>query len=476
MNVITEPLENCEVLMTVEIDDKKKQKLLEKAARRIAKEVKIPGFRPGKAPYNFIVNRFGLEAIQEEAMEELTQDVFQAAIKEADLTPFALASLDSIEWEPLVMKVKVPVEPVVELGDYKSIRLDLPEVDIAPEEIDKTLESMREHYATFNPVERPAEMGDLVSITITEKLLETGELVTEDEEDDYTIEAPAEDDTTPDMLTPLIGVSAGETKTFTATYAEDDEDEKLAGKEVEFTITVNAVKVKEEVELDDDFAALVGDYDSLDALKTKIEEDLVARKQQESDKDLLEEMLSKVIDGAEKIEWPKALEEEELDGMLKNQEARLKQMGLDLVSFLKGQQKTVEEVREEARDDIRESIKRSLVLSKVAELESVKIDPQEIMRQAEMMVAYSGGTKQAREAFQSPGGINMLANNILTQKSRERLLAIAKGEAENEEAEVEETEEAGSEVEDVVEAVVSEAVEADEASTDVDETEEADQA
>ena len=108
MNVTKGALENCEVLMTVERDEAQKEKLLQKEARRLSKQVKIPGLRPGKAPYKHILNRFGIEALQEEALQDLTESVFRSAIKEADITPFAAASLDNIEWDPLVMKVKIP--------------------------------------------------------------------------------------------------------------------------------------------------------------------------------------------------------------------------------------------------------------------------------------------------------------------------------------------------------------------------------
>lgn len=431
MNVTKEVLDNCEVLMTVEVDEQRKAKLLQNAARRISKGVKIPGFRPGKAPYNYIVNRFGIEALQEEAMEELTKDVFQEAIKAADITPFALGSLDSIAWEPLVMKVKIPVAPVVELSDYKDIRLEMPEIEVSDEKVTKQLEEMRERYSTYTPVGRPAQMGDLVSVTLTEKDEATGEVVEEAEEREINMVEGDTAEEGPDFVKPLLGLSVGEETTFPFVYppsVDNTDDEE--GQKVEITLKVNAVKAKEALELGDDFAALVGDYDSLDALKAKIKEDLAHQEEHQAEHKLIDQMVDRLISEAKVLKWPQALEEDELDAVLERQASRVKQMGIDFDTLLKYQNKTREAAREELREGVKQNLRRSLVLNKVAELEDVKVEAEEIMHQMEMMVAYAGGTKEAVQMFQSPAAVSVLANNMLAEKAGHRLLAIAKGETE----------------------------------------------
>ena len=113
LNVTTDPLENCEVLMTVEVDEKQTDNLLKTAAGRISRQVRIPGFRPGKAPYRVIVQRFGEDVVRNEALEDLSKSVFEQALKQTDVEPYAPASLEDVSWDPLVMKVRVPVAPVV---------------------------------------------------------------------------------------------------------------------------------------------------------------------------------------------------------------------------------------------------------------------------------------------------------------------------------------------------------------------------
>jgi len=430
LKVTTETPKDCEVLLTVEIDDRQKDKVLQKAARRIAKQVRIPGFRPGKAPYNLMVNRFGLEAIQDEAMEELTSAVFQNALKEADVTPYAMASMESIEWEPLVMKIKVPTEPVVELGNYRDLRVEFEKPEVTPEELDHELEHLKDSYATFVPMERPAEVGDLVSVTIDEKDAESGEVLSTDQSIEITLREAAEMDDEPDWATHLAGLSADDEAVFTHTFADDYPNAQYAGKTVEISASVETVKTKEEVELNDEFASLVGDFDTLDDLKAQIEEDMVARTQNEIDMDLIGTVLEQVVDGAKTIKWPAIMEEEEIYSSIDYQR---KQSGLDMDSFLKTQGKTLEELQEEKRETVQKSLKTALVLSKVVELEGLQVDGTEIRQQAEWMVMLSGGSEEAAEAFASPDGLRMLANNILSDKARARLLAIAKGELEEEE-------------------------------------------
>ncbi len=432
MKVTKETTENCEVILTVEIDDAQKQKLLQKAARRISKNVRIPGFRPGKAPYNLVLSRFGIDAIQEEATKDLTTTVFQSALEEAEVTPYAMASLDKIEWEPLVMTVKVPTDPVVELGDYRSIRLEVEDVEVTDDEIDHQLEHLREHYTTYSPVERPAEMGDLVSVSVSEKTISAGEAEPENWDEDIEMEEAVEKDGEPDFVAHLLGKVAGEEVVFTHTFADDYDDDEVSGETIEYTLKINAVKVKEEFPLDDDFASLVGDYDSLDDLKAKIKEDIIAQKQRERDSALSDEALEQIAESAETIKWPQVLEERELDHAVANQEARLKQYGLDLTTFLKSQQKTLETFREELRESVKENLKTSLVLSKIVELEDLAVDNAELSQEADMMVMLSGGSKQAQDTFKSPTGLRVLTNNLLTEKALRRLLAIVKGEADQE--------------------------------------------
>ena len=471
LNVTTDPLENCEVLMTVEVDEKQTDKLLKSAAGRISRQVRIPGFRPGKAPYRVIVQRFGEEVIRNEALEDLSKSVFEQALEQADVEPYAPASLEDVTWDPLVMKVRVPVEPVVELGDYRALRIEVEPVEVSEEEIEEALEDLQDEYATWNPVERPAQLGDLVTMAIQERV--DDEVLAENENIEYELTEFEEENAGPDLTTPLIGLSAGDEKEFNVTFPETVDNPRYAGQEVTVSVKVHGVKEKETYPLDDDFAQTVGDFDTLDQLKEKLTEDLRRSKQREADNKLGEEAFNQVIENAERIEWPRVLEEEELDQALEEQDRRLQENGLSLETYLSMQKKTREDLIEDYRPLVQERLQRSLVLSKLVELEDVSIEGHEVTDQIDRMSILAGDqSDDFRESLTTPDGLRYITRDILTTKVRERLVLIVKGEAEeelDEDAEIDtETEEEETEAEAKVEIEEEEKEETVEVDTGVE--------
>jgi trigger factor len=439
LNVTTEPLEDCEVLITVEVDEKQTNNLLKAAAGRIARQVRIPGFRPGKAPYNVIVRRFGEEVIRNEALEDLSKSVFEQALDQAEVEPYAQASLEDVTWDPLVMKVRVPVAPVIELGDYRAMRMEVEPVEVTETELEEALGKLQDDYATWNPVERPAQLGDLVTMAVKEQV--DDEVLAENESVDYELVEIEEEGSGPDLTTPLIGLSAGDEKEFIATYPETVDDPRYAGQEVTVSVEVHGVKEKESYPLDDDFAQTVGDFDTLEGLKEKLTEDMRRRKEREADRELGEKAFEQLIENAGRIEWPEVLEEEELDQALEEQDRRLQQNGLSLDTYLSMQKKTRDDLREEYRPAVRERLQRSLVLSKVVELEDISVGGHEITDQIDRMSILAGEQGAAlREVLTTPDSMRHIASDLLASKAMERLVEIVKGEADAEPETTQETE------------------------------------
>lgn len=462
LNVITEPQENCEVLMTVEVDEKQTDRLLKSAAQRISREVKIPGFRPGKAPYRLIVQRFGEEVVRNEALGDLSKSVFEEALKQSDVEPYAPASLEDVTWEPLVMKVRVPVAPMVELGDYRAMRMEVEPIEVTEAEIEESLKRLQDEYATWNPVERPAQLGDLITMAVKEQVGD--EIVAEDENAEYVLSQPDQQaNPGPDLVTPLTGLSAGDEKEFSVIYPETARDARYAGQEVTISVQVHSVKEKQVYPLDDDFAQTVGDFDTFEQLREKVKEDVRRRKEREADRELGEEAFQKLIQSAERIEWPKVLEEKEIDQALEEQDRRLQQNGLSLDNYLAMQKKTREELREESRPSVQERLQRSLALSKLVELENLSVAGHEITDQIDRVSILAGERgAQLRKALTTPSSLRHVASDLLAAKAMERLVLIVKGEAEaieiegddtrtKQEAQAEETQEI-EEVEQPVEA------------------------
>lgn len=423
-------------MMTVELDAAQEDNILKTAARRISREVRIPGYRPGKASYNLIVRRFGEEAVQQEAMEDLTDRVYKEAIEEAGLVPYGPASLTDVQWHPLVVKITVPTEPEIDLGSYRDIRLDVPEVDVTEEDVEAALLDLQERYAVYTPVERPAQLGDLVSVALTEKDGDTALL--ENASREFSLEEPPEDAEEPDLVTPLVGLAPGDEKSFSVTYPDDYDDDRYAGKEIQVSVKVNTIKEKEVEPLDDDFAGLVGDFDTLDELRDKLREDLVLRREREVENRLADEMLDKVIEQAPVIKWPSVTEEEEIEHLLHHLDQQLRQQGYSLDVYLQIQQRSREALREEYREHAQNQLRRRLVLGQLAALEKLELDPAQIYDRAEQQVQMLGGSDEARGLYFSEAGLAAVANDLMVSQVRQRLLAIAKGEAPEPAAEEEE--------------------------------------
>jgi len=426
LNVITEPLENCEVLMTVEVDEEETDKLLKAAAQRISKQARIPGFRPGKAPYSMIVRRFGEETVHEETMTDLSQSVFKRALEQVKLEPYAPASMEEVAWNPLVMKVRVPVAPVVELGDYRALRLEVEPVEATEAEIETELKRLQEEYAKLTPVEFPAQLGNVVTMDIEQRAGD--ERLDQNKDVEYEL-VEVKDEAQPDLTTPLIGVAAGDEKEFTVTYPETYRDARYAGKEVTVAVKIHAVKDKEIFPLDDDFAQMVGDFGTLQQLKDKLAEDIRQRKQRLADGQLADKAL-KELTASVKVEWPKELEEKEIDQVLARQERELRRSGLSMDTYLSMQKKTREELREEVRPKTREQLRESLVLSKLVELENLSIASHEVVGQIDRLSSMAGEQQAVlRQALTTPDNVQYIMTDLLTAKAMERLAQIVKGEA-----------------------------------------------
>jgi len=480
VKVTTEELERCEVLMTVEVEPKQEQKMLQKAAKRIAREVRIPGFRPGKAPYNIVVRRFGLEAVQQEALEQSVDKMIQEALEDADVEPYAQIQLDSVDWDPLTVKVKIPTKPKVELGNYRDIRLDVEEIEVTEEDIEEALKNLQEQTATWVPVDRPAEIGDLISMAVVEKDGDT--VLAEHESAEHELDPPEEHEghNHPDLTTPLLGLSAGDEKTFTVTYPEEFGDDRYAGKDITFDVETLGVKEKEVDSLDDEFAKSVSDFDTLDELKADIETNIRQQRENQQNETLGNQVVDKIIEDAQ-IEWSQAFEDEVVEQEVNRVERQMQSYGLTIDNFLQVQGKTRDEFSEDTRQDVIDQLRRNLVISEVAKLENLDVSQSEILEQAKRIADYSGqGDQVWRNILASQSQQNRIANDLLIEKTMNWLAAIAKGEEPKVETEPEADETAAEDEEatdepdtDAVEEEVPAEAQADEPDTDESEDESA---
>ena len=374
MKVETERLENCQMALTIEVDEARAKRALRNVARRISRRAKIPGFRPGKAPYNVVARYFGKEVLSKEVLDELGEATYKEALDQAGLEPFGQAQLTGYETNPLVLKMVVPLAPVVELGDYRQLRLEANEETIREEEVNKALTRIQEQNAFWEPVKRPAQWGDLAIVDIEGTV--KGETVIENKERELILEADSSYPL-PGFSDQLLGLTVNEQREFILTYPEDFEDGDLAGQQAHFKIYLQDLKQEVVPDIDDDLARAVGNYETLEDLKAELRRELQAKAEQE----FAHRALTALVERAQ-IEFPPMMLEREIDNWLKEFDQNLRRLNLNLENYLKMEKKTEEEFRQEVSPQVEERLKRSLALGKFIELEGLETGFKEAVDEA----------------------------------------------------------------------------------------------
>jgi trigger factor len=466
LKIETQHLEDHQVKLRVEVEADQLEAAKRRAARQIAKKAKIPGFRPGKAPYHIVERFAGEAALLEDALDLLVKDVYPQALEESKIEPYGPGTLENVpSTEPPVFEFVVPLQAQVTLGDYHSLRVPYELKEITDEDVAKVIESIRDQQAILEPVERPAQDGDQLQIRLSAKYTQVEEGENESLLNDRS--APvilgAVDSDTPDewpfpgFANQLTGLSAGDEKTILHTFADDSHFEELRGKEAEFNVKVENVKARSLPEINDEFAQAQGEFENLAALQDLIRKNLEDQAKQEYHDEYEEKLFEELLKVAE-IKYPPQLIEHEIDGLVHQLEHRIERQGLDMDTYLKSRQMETEALREELKPVAESRARRQLALIEVAKLEKVQVDPQEVQAQTLQTLNTAAQDMSASEIRKvaSQDMVSRLAQDItydlLIHKTTDRLIAIFKGDAEAEEQSEAETSEG-----DIVETDASEA-------------------
>lgn len=463
MKVTSERLEDCQVKIRVELEAAEVEKRLRDTARKLSRDFNVPGYRRGKAPYSAIVRTFGREAVQQQGIEDWGNDLYEMAMKEVDVEPYEVGELQDVEWDPFVMTVLVPLQPEVDLGDYRSVRVPFEAEEITDEKVEEALVELQERYAQWVPVERPAEYGDQVVLDMEGR---AGDKVfMSNQEHEMVLEEGATYPIT-GFHAEVVGLSAGEDKTFTLTVPKEDEDQEAAGQEGTVTVHVHSVKVEELAPLDDDLALMVGDYDTLADLRIATRQNLETEASQKADAEYLDKVFDAMVEAAPKIEYPAQAVDHESDMALSQMERNLASSGIEFDTYLRIVGKTRESYAQELYPVSEKRLQRRLVLTEVVSREKLRLEDDEIKAEIDRLVESMGEQgDEMREMLESPMGRMSIAEDLMIQRVQERIVQIAKGEApplEEEETEPETEPEAADDAEGAPEASAEE-IGADEA-------------
>jgi len=422
VKVSVEKLPSSEARVEIDLSWDEVQKASDKAYRKLVQQVEVPGFRRGKAPRSLLERRLGKEYIYQEGLDELMTEAYRNTLKEHDITPLAQPELDAPVFEigqPYHFSLKVPILTPVELGDYHSLHFEREEPTLTSEEVEKELESLRNRQAHWEVVDRPAQIGDRVTMDL--KLTIDDESISDLKDNPFEL-TDERHGLFAGMDEHIVGMRAGESKSFTITIPADYSNEKLAGKEAEYKVTLHKVEFKELPELDDAFAVQASndEYQTLEDLRKAISDDLLENKQRRIRDELREKVLNAVIEQSHFTIHP-VLIQEETEEMMHQFSHLLEQQHMSLDQYLMLVKKSREEYQKELEPEAEKRVKRQLVLDEVIKKEDINVAPEEVEA---LFRAYA---QLGQNLPQTEGQIRALAQSLLREKAITRLVELAAG-------------------------------------------------
>jgi trigger factor len=420
--VTTESIGKRDLRLTVEIPEERVQQEMRRVAWEISAQVNIPGFRKGKAPYSVILQRYGEERLREQVAEDLTHEFYRAAIQQEGITPYGPASLEDVQLSPMRLTFTLPLPPIVRLGDYRSLRVEFPAVEVTEEELQSVLEDIRQENAVSEPVEgRGAQPGDLLHIQV-EGRTDQGELFLKEDDAEVVLDP---DDTypTPGFYSALEGMVPGEARTFRLKMPDGQPSE-----EAEFRVRLRALYNRILPELDDDLARTVGPYPNLEALKEDIRGQLLQMRERAVREEYARTVVQRLVEQAE-VEYPSVLLEERLQDLLERLEEKVREeQRMSLQDHLKVTGRTMEDLQEQLHPIADRQVRRMLVLKELVLAEGLIVSDEEVGQRIQTIIEAWGDQAEAmRVQLEKPENREYLIGQILYEKVMDRLIAIARG-------------------------------------------------
>jgi len=445
----TQIREDHQAEIIAEMEPELLEKYRRQAARKIAQKARIPGFRPGKAPFDVVRRMYGDDTLNQEAIELLTDDLYGSILDEAGVEPSGPGTLKEIlSLDPVKLSFIVPLKPQVELNAYRDIRQEYTAPVLDEAEVDEFLTRLRRGQSSAEPVERAAQNGDQVYLQLSAHLTtpvegEPSEIIAATHHD-LVIGEEAEEGREPwpfpGFGEHLIGLAAGQEHTFTYLYPEESPYDKLRGKEAEFHVTVESVKELKLPELNDEFAQSLGSFENVEALRQRVHEQLDAQHKSEYEDQYYEELMDKIVAQAT-IKYPPHMLQEEIESVAQSVEQNLGRRGLDLETYLKLIKTTREEfIEKEIKPQAEKRLVRTLVMDKVVEVEEIEVKEEDVraafnetfMEMGNSVDLTKFKTKASQQQLASAVAMQA-ASRVMNQRTLERLKAIATGQPESSE-------------------------------------------
>ncbi len=423
MKVTNEKTENHQAFLTIEMESSEVEESLDKAYHRLVQRTRVPGFRKGKAPRNVLERYVGRESLLDEALHHLVPDAYEQALKEQELESIAQPQIEIEQTDPLLFKAVVPLKPEVKVGDYHGVRLTPEPVEVTGDKVDAVMEQLRHQYATWEPVERPVDFGDLLVMDVWSNV-ENKPLINQKGAQFQVLRDAVYP--VPGFSEQLAGMKKDEEKEFRLQLPAEHPDKELAGKEASFKVRVNEIKQEVLPELNDDFARQVDPgIETLEALRARALSDLKLRAEEQTRIDFENRVIDAVV-GLSAVAFPPIMVAAETNRMLNQRFQRGQQ---ELVAYLKNINKTEDELRDELSPAATKNVISSLVLGEVTRQEKIEIVDADIDAEIERMTAGVKEDKKGelKRALNTPQVRASIGQTLMGRKTVQRLTDIAGG-------------------------------------------------
>lgn len=472
MKITTEDMPDRQIGLLIELEEAEIEDHKQRAYRRLVQRYVIPGFRKGKTPRAILERHIGAETLIQDDIEGLLERSVVDAVQQQELEPIAQPQVTDIEsLNPITFRATVSLRPEVELGDYESIRVDWEEPEVTEEQVEEVLNNLRRQGSPWEPADRAAQLGDLLTVDMRGYVDEDPEDAAEsDEQAEATAEADSEsasDDSddaesepeapgrrvfveetgisymvqegvtypAPGVPEQLVGMNAEETKEFTISVPDDFTVRNLNGKEAHFTVTVREVKEQNLPELDDEWAQGVegfGDdeFETVEALRERIQSDLTERVNAQAHADYEENVLEQFAEVAT-VTYPPIVVELEIDRILQDQDEQMRGMGMSLAAYVQTTGQDVDALRDTVRPQAEQRILRGLLITDLATAVGIEASDEEVSDDIAQVVGAQqdeATQEQARQVFESEAARESVQRRIVARKTMDMLVEIARGE------------------------------------------------
>jgi trigger factor len=418
-------LPESRVRVEAEVPAAEVTKRVEAAARALARSMRVPGFRPGKAPAPVVIKRIGREAVLDEAVRESIGGWYTAAIEDAKVVPVGEPDLDLSalpdEGEPLKFAIEIGVRPPAALGEYKGLEVPRRSTDPGDEAVEEEIGRLRERSAKLETVDRPAGRGDFVVMDFAGSV--DGTPFAGGEGRDQMVELGS-GRLVPGFEEQLEGAAAGEDRTVTVTFPEDYQADELAGKQAEFAVTVKEVKAKDLPEVDDEFAEEAG-FDTLAELREDIRLRIAEAEGSRVDAEFREAALDAAVANAT-VEVPDALVEARSRELWDQMIHSLSHQGISKEAYLRISGREEDEIVEQGKEDAAQALRREAVLAAIIEAEGIEPSEEEVLEAVGQAADGQTSPKKLLERLKSAGRLDALKEDLAQRKALDVIVDAAK--------------------------------------------------